>query len=463
MVGVRRLTAHHLARKRSLRRGEESAGPRSRPACARRGRAPRPPPASPAWRSPIALTTLPAKDGCRSPKKLTARPSARMLVQHPDHRRAWRALRLDRLRRRRRPPGNTGRRGAKCSASSRASTVLGRVPAATSTARAGRVARVAAVGRASARMRRGMAGLVHLDRRRRQALGEADALLQRLLDLLVVERVARRVDQAAAIGDGDAAPAVEQSRSRGASPAAAATARSARMARAWAMNSSATGAPPPSSAARTAASPRSAASASIAPQELLDLQRVIGQRLGRRVDRGQAAADHHHRQAQLQIGDGVRSWRRRSAAAPSGSPRPCARPAPGRWAGRGWSACRRPAHSATWSKPRAKACSRVIVPPKRTPPNMAKLRAPLQQQADDLQEVLVPAHGDAVFGDAAEAGHDALVEILVQLARCRGSAGTARGAPSGVDAGDLRRQRLDLQAVDRPPPCGRRSAGSAPA
>ena len=42
-----------------------------------------------------------------------------------------------------------------------------------------------------------------------------------------------------------------------------------------------------------------------------------------------------------------------------------------------------------------------------------EVAAPRQGQIDDLEEVLVPAHGDAVFGDAAEAGHDALVQIFV--------------------------------------------------
>ena len=40
-------------------------------------------------------------------------------------------------------------------------------------------------------------------------------------------------------------------------------------------------------------------------QELLDLERVIGQRLGRRVDRRQTAADHDDRKPHSQIGDAV--------------------------------------------------------------------------------------------------------------------------------------------------------------
>ena len=146
----------------------------------------------------------------------------------------------------------------------------------------------------------------------RQALGEADAFLERLLDFLVVERVARRIDQAAAIGDGDAAPAIEQlDQLRRLAGLARARARSARMARAWAMNSSAIS----RSRRRPARAHRRLAALGgqrlVALEEFLDLQRVIGQRLGRRVDGRQPAADHHRRQAELQIGDGIRSWRRR--------------------------------------------------------------------------------------------------------------------------------------------------------
>src|SRR5437868_15232872 len=42
--------------------------------------------------------------------------------------------------------------------------------------------------------------------RSREAFGKVDALLERFLDFLVVQRVRRAVDQAAPIGDGRAAP-----------------------------------------------------------------------------------------------------------------------------------------------------------------------------------------------------------------------------------------------------------------
>ena len=39
---------------------------------------------------------------------------------------------------------------------------------------------------------------------------------------------------------------------------------------------------------------------------------------------------------------------------------------------------------------------------------------PLQQQADHLEKVLVPADGDSIFRYAAEAGHHAVVQRLDQ-------------------------------------------------
>jgi hypothetical protein len=88
----------------------------------------------------------------------------------------------------------------------------------------------------------------------------------------------------------------------------------------------------------------------------------------------------------------------------------------------------------------------VSVPPKRTPPNIANCVAPLQQQAHHLQEVLVPAHGDAVFGDAAEAGHargrrDSRTASHV-FDRLEGHA----ARPSAVDA----RQRLGSGSIFSP-------------
>ena len=107
-----------------------------------------------------------------------------------------------------------------------------------------------------------------------------------------------------------------------------------------------------------------------------------------------------------------------------------------------------PAQSAMWSKPSSKALSMVIVPPKRTPPNILNSPRRSSSRRTTLEEVLVPADGDPVLGDAAKAGHGARTQRLLQLLEVAHRLERRPGA-EGVDAGDLGRQRLDLQPVDR--------------
>src|SRR6185312_9139527 len=53
----------------------------------------------------------------------------------------------------------------------------------------------------------------------------------------------------------------------------------------------------------------------------------------------------------------------------------------------------------------------------------------LDQQPDHFEEVLVPAHGDAVFGDAAEPSHDAIVEPFPELLHVADRTKTRTGKP----------------------------------
>ena len=208
---------------------------------------------------------------------------------------------LDR-RRRRRPSSSSSRKNLpsrwKCAASSRASTVLGCVPAAIRIVRAGSVTRAYSCqtpspslccSETSSAQARPSASMC--DGERCQPFGEADPLLQRLADFLVIQRVGRAVDQPAAIGDRDAAPSLQQlGDTRGARRSRFAVARSARSARACARNSCAIAR---SSSSTRLRPPRALLRRErlVAREELLDLHRVIGERLGRRVDRRQAAAD----------------------------------------------------------------------------------------------------------------------------------------------------------------------------
>src|SRR5690349_7236285 len=68
---------------------------------------------------------------------------------------------------------------------------------------------------------------------------------------------------------------------------------------------------------------------------------------------------------------------------------------------------------------------------------MRELRATLQQQAHELQVILVPPHRDAVLGYSAETGHYAVIQVLEQLFRI------AHGR------GGIKSKRLDLKTIDR--------------
>ena len=310
---------------------------------------------------------------------------------------------------------------------------------------AGRQSGGAAVGPLQAD-RRGMARLIHLDLRRRQPLGEADAFLEGLLDLLVIEGVARRIDHAPAIGDGDAAPFVHERRQ----PRRLACGRGPRPLGADGpgmgdefLGDRALGRRPGRADRGLAALGRQGFEAA---EEFLHLARVIGQRLGRRIDGGEPAADHHRRQAELQIGDGFGLGR--------------ARQLQGHEEIRGHAHARRQlmGHVEDGGLARAQAERHMVeaegeglLQGQRAAEAHAaehgEARAPLDQQPDDLQEILVPANGDAVFGHPAEARHGAVVEILMQLADIADRLEDRRHA-FGRAAGEFRRQRLDLEPVD---------------
>ena len=103
-----------------------------------------------------------------------------------------------------------------------------------------------------------------------------------------------------------------------------------------------------------------------------------------------------------------------------------------------------PAAIATWSNPRSKACSAVMVPPKRTPPRIAKRRRRASVRWTSVRKFLSqrtvmpysetppkPASGARGRGGA------------------RSPAKSRIGAdPAAVGARPVRGQRLDLQAVD---------------
>ena len=106
-----------------------------------------------------------------------------------------------------------------------------------------------------------------------------------------------------------------------------------------------------------------------------------------------------------------------------------------------------PVASAMWSKPMRERAGVVERAAEAHAAVQREAVAPLEQQADHLEEVLVPAHGDAVFGHAAEAGHQAVVERLDEVAHVANRRERHALAANG-DARHRRVERLDLQAVD---------------
>jgi len=181
-------------------------------------------------------------------------------------------------------------------------------------------------------------------------------------------------------------------------------------------------------------------------EEFLDLHRVVRERFGRGVDRGEPAADHHHRQSQLHV-------RQRVGARRAGELQRHQEVA------RGAHAARQPVRDVERRGLAGAERQRDVIEAQRErvvgaqraaeahATHQGEALAPFEQQPHQLQEVLVPAHGDAVFGHAAEAGHHPVVQRLVQRAHV---VHRLEGHPRAVDAHAARAlvERLDLQAVD---------------
>ena len=268
---------------------------------------------------------------------------------------------------------------------------------------------------------------------------------------LVVQRVRRAVDQPPAIGDRHAAPAIAAARAmRGArSSRCRRCALGADRARVREELVGDRRAPRRSSALRTAASPllarpalRSAPGISRpAPGSRRATRSRCRSRSGRRRSPRPAGAPACWRSSRvlaapvscsaIRKSDAVRTPRAR----PFGMSSTVGLPAPTR-------------ERDVVEAQREGVVDASSVPPKRTPPNSANCARRSSSRRIDLQEVLVPAHGDAVLGDAAEARHHALVERLVAASSTSRIGSNGTRSPSRVDAGQRRGQRLDLQPVD---------------
>ena len=279
----------------------------------------------------------------------------------------------------------------------------------------------------------GVAEAVGFHRLGSQPLREANGLFHRLGHFFVVQGIGWAVGQLTPIGQRRAAPGFQQARQSG-FPIFAFGQRpfrgdGRRVGQEFLGDFGFLGRPTGAHGGLPAFSDQSA----VAQREFFHLPHVIGQAFRRGIDRRQPAADHHHGQAQLQIGDG-RTFRRPGQLQCHQEVRRLSHPA------------RQPVRNVQHRRaPRAHAQRDVIEPHRpgvvdrqrraAAEPHAAEMgecRATLQQQPHQLQVVLVPAHGDAVLRDAAESGHDSVVEVLEQRLHV-----TDRG-------GGVKAQRLDL-------------------
>ena len=153
----------------------------------------------------------------------------------------------------------------------------------------------------------------------------------------------------------------------------------------------------------------------VAMQHFLDLARVVGHHLGRGIDGGQAAADDPGRQPYLQVGQrgilgraGQLQAHEEVRGLADAADQVVLKPDDRRLAGAGGQRDVIEAELPGVFERDTAAEAHAAVG--------AEGALAQQGEVDDLEKVLVPAHGDAVLRDAAEAAHGARVEILVERA-----------------------------------------------
>ena len=181
-----------------------------------------------------------------------------------------------------------------------------------------------------------MTETIHRDGSRGQSFSETNAFLQRLRDLFMVQACTTGCRSIGGDKRWSRLPTSPAEQPGAASDARRRRcARSAAIAAAWVRNSSAI-------SCSSAVQSHLLAQHLIPRGEFLHLPDVIGEAFRCRIDRGQAAADHHHGKTQLQVRDRRSLRGPRQLQAPSGNPRPDERRGPARSEYPAPSVCRRP-------------------------------------------------------------------------------------------------------------------------
>src|SRR5215471_13298107 len=265
-----------------------------------------------------------------------------------------------------------------------------------------------------------------------------NAFFESLRDFLVIECVAGRVHEAAAVSDGDAAPGVEQSVPLGGFSRAEGASVGEELFGGFLFLFA------PAFAHLTLAALFH--ELLVALQEFSDLDNVIGKRFRGGVDGGEAAADHHNGHADLEVGDRIAlsGSRELQSHEEIGGLADAASEAVGHGddggtsgAGAKGDVIETEIEGAIDGNGAAEADAAIH----------GEFAAALNQKARDFQEILVPSDGDAVFGDAAETCHHAVVERFVNLENITdGAEGNALAR--GFDAGDFGGERLDFQSIN---------------
>ena len=153
----------------------------------------------------------------------------------------------------------------------------------------------------------------------------------------------------------------------------------------------------------------------VAREKLFDLHRIVGKRLGRRIDGGQSAADdgdgqpHLHVRNRIVLGRAGQLQRHQEIRCGSHAVRKTVRQIEHGWA----AGAGRQRHMIEAEGERILDVER----PAETHAAVERVvRAPLEQEPNHLEEILVPPNGDAVLRHAAEARHHAVIERFGQ--RC---------------------------------------------